>query len=85
MFPFRNILFPDDSSVNAEAALKYATAFAQHGHGRVVSLSVQDAKEIGQAAIVRLMSAKARLRKSIRTKSKRSGRISASTGLQPNA
>lgn len=51
MFPFRNILFPDDSSVNAEAALKYATAFAQHGHGRVVSLSVQDAKEIGQAAI----------------------------------
>jgi nucleotide-binding universal stress UspA family protein len=51
VFPFRNILFPDDSSVNAEAALKYATAFAQHGHGRVVSLSVQDAKEIGQAAI----------------------------------
>ena len=51
MFPFRNILFPTDSSVNAEAALKYANAFAQHGHGRVVSLNVQDAKEIGQAAI----------------------------------
>src|ERR1044072_9978892 len=51
VFPFRNILFPDDSSVNAEAALKYATAFAQHGSGRVVSLSGQDAKEIGQAAI----------------------------------
>ena len=50
MFPFRNILFPDDS-VNAQAALKYATAFARYGHGRVVSLSVQDAKEIGQAVI----------------------------------
>ena len=51
MFPFRNILFPTDPSGNAQAALKYATAFAQHGQGRVVSLSVQDAKEIAQAAI----------------------------------
>lgn len=51
MFPFRNILFPTDSSVNAEAALKYANAFAQHGHGVVVSLSAQDAKEIAQAVI----------------------------------
>ena len=51
MFPFRNILFPTDAAVNAQAALKYATAFARHGDGRVVSLSVQDAKEIAQAAI----------------------------------
>ena len=51
MFPFRNVLFPTDSSANAQAALKYATAFAQHGEGRVVSLSVHDAKEIAQAAI----------------------------------
>jgi len=51
VFPFRNILFPNDLSVNSQAALKYATAFAQHGHGSVVSLSVQDAKEIAQAAI----------------------------------
>ena len=51
MFPFRNILFPTDVSVNEQAALKYATAFAEHGHGRVVSLTVQDAKEIAQAAI----------------------------------
>jgi universal stress protein A len=51
VFPFRNILFPTDPSGNAQAALKYATAFAQHGHGRVVSLSLQDAKEIAQAAI----------------------------------
>jgi nucleotide-binding universal stress UspA family protein len=55
VFPFRNILFPDDS-VNAQAALKYATAFARHGHGQVVSFSVQDAKtelasKISQAAI----------------------------------
>jgi nucleotide-binding universal stress UspA family protein len=49
VFPFRNILFPDDS-VNAQA-LKYATAFARHGEGRVVSVSAQDAKEIGQAAV----------------------------------
>ena len=31
--------------------MKYATAFAQHGHGVVVSLSAQDAKEIAQAVI----------------------------------
>jgi len=51
VFPFRNILFPTDLSVNEQAALRYANAFARHGQGRVVSLSVQDAKEIGQAAI----------------------------------
>ena len=55
VFPFRNILFPDDL-VNAQAALKYATAFAQHGNGHVVSFNVQDAKtelasKIAQAAI----------------------------------
>lgn len=55
MFPFRNVLFPNDL-VNAQAALKYATAFAQHGHGHVVSFNVQDAKtelasKIAQAAI----------------------------------
>jgi nucleotide-binding universal stress UspA family protein len=55
VFPFRNILFPDDS-VNAQAALQYANAFAQHGHGQVVLFSVQDAKteiasKIAQAAI----------------------------------
>ena len=55
MFPFRNVLFPDDS-VNAQAALKYATAFAQYGHGQVVLFNVQDAKtelasKIAQAAI----------------------------------
>lgn len=44
MFPFRNILFPTDFSANAHAALKYAAAFARHGGGRVVVLSVQDAK-----------------------------------------
>jgi nucleotide-binding universal stress UspA family protein len=51
VFPFRNILFPTDFSVNAQAALKYATAFAQHGNVRVVSSQVQDAKEIAQNAI----------------------------------
>lgn len=44
MFPFRNILFPTDFSANAQAALKYAAAFARHGHGRVVLFSVQDGK-----------------------------------------
>ncbi|HZI48328.1 MAG TPA: universal stress protein [Pyrinomonadaceae bacterium] len=44
MFPFRNILFPTDFSANAQAALKYAAAFARHGHGRVLLFSVQDAK-----------------------------------------
>lgn len=47
MFPFRNILFPTDFSVNAQAALRYAAAFARHGHGRVVLFSVQDAKASG--------------------------------------
>src|SRR5215211_3151970 len=44
MFPFRNILFPTDFSVHAQAALKYAAAFARHSGGRVVLFSVQDAK-----------------------------------------
>src|SRR5262245_25815298 len=44
MFPFRNILFPTDFSVHAHAALKYAAAFARHGHGRVLLFNVQDAK-----------------------------------------
>jgi len=47
VFPFRNILFPTDFSVNAQAALRYAAAFARHGHGRVVLFSVQDAKASG--------------------------------------
>jgi nucleotide-binding universal stress UspA family protein len=44
MYPFRNILFPTDFSLHAHAALKYAAAFARAGHGRVLLLSVQDAK-----------------------------------------
>jgi len=44
MFPFRNILFPTDFSAHAHAALKYAAAFARHGHGRVFLFNVQDAK-----------------------------------------
>ena len=44
MFPFRNILFPTDFSPSAQSALKYAAAFARHGHGRVLLFSVQDAK-----------------------------------------
>jgi nucleotide-binding universal stress UspA family protein len=44
MFPFRNILFPTDFSTNAQAALKYAAAFARHGGGRVLLFSVQDGK-----------------------------------------
>jgi nucleotide-binding universal stress UspA family protein len=44
MYPFRNILFPTDFSLHAHAALKYAAAFAREGRGRVVLLSVQDAK-----------------------------------------
>ena len=43
MYPFRNILFPTDFSLHAHAALKYASAFAREGHGRVVVLNVQDA------------------------------------------
>ncbi len=44
MFPFRNVLFPTDFSVNARAALKYAAAFARYGHGRVILINVQDTK-----------------------------------------
>lgn len=44
MFPFRNILFPTDFSTNAQAALKYAAAFARHGRGRVLLFNVQDGK-----------------------------------------
>ncbi|HET6979625.1 MAG TPA: universal stress protein [Pyrinomonadaceae bacterium] len=44
MFPFRNILLPTDFSTNAQAALKYAAAFARHSGGRVVFFTVQDAK-----------------------------------------
>lgn len=42
MYPFRNILFPTDFSLHAQAALKYAAAFAREGHGRVVVLNVHD-------------------------------------------
>lgn len=45
MFPFRNILFAADFSANAQAALKYAAAFARHGQGRVVLFAVQDGKQ----------------------------------------
>jgi nucleotide-binding universal stress UspA family protein len=41
---FRNILFPTDFTPHARSALKYAAAFARHGSGRVVLLSVQTAK-----------------------------------------
>ena len=44
MVPFRNILFPTDFSAHSQAALKYATAFARHSHGRVLLFSVQDGK-----------------------------------------
>jgi nucleotide-binding universal stress UspA family protein len=44
MFPFRNILFPTDFTSHARAALKYASAFARNGGGRVVLFSVQSAK-----------------------------------------
>jgi nucleotide-binding universal stress UspA family protein len=44
MFPFRNILFPTDFSGHADAALKYAAAFARHGRGRVFLFHAQDAK-----------------------------------------
>lgn len=44
VFPFRNILFPTDFSAHAHAALKYAAGFARDGGGRVLLLSVQDAK-----------------------------------------
>jgi nucleotide-binding universal stress UspA family protein len=44
MFPFRNILFPTDFTAHAHAGLKYAAAFARHGHGRVFLFNVQDGK-----------------------------------------
>lgn len=44
MFPFRNIVFPTDFSAHAHAALKYAAGFARDGRGRVLLLTVQDAK-----------------------------------------
>ena len=47
VFPFRNVLFPTDCSANAQAALKYAAAFARHGGGRVLLFSVQDQKAAG--------------------------------------
>ena len=43
MYPFRNILFPTDFTPHARAALKYASAFARSGGGRVVLFSVQSA------------------------------------------
>jgi nucleotide-binding universal stress UspA family protein len=43
MSPFRNILFPTDFTAHARAALKYASAFARSGGGRVVLFSVQSA------------------------------------------
>lgn len=43
MYPFRNILFPTDFTPHARAALKYASAFARAGGGRVVLFSVQSA------------------------------------------
>jgi nucleotide-binding universal stress UspA family protein len=42
MYPFQNILFPTDFSTQSCAALKYATAFARDGNGRVVIVNVQD-------------------------------------------
>ena len=44
MYPFRNILFPTDFKPHTRAALKYASAFARSGDGRVVVFSVQNAK-----------------------------------------
>ncbi len=41
---FRNILFPTDFTPHARSAMKYAAAFAQAGHGRVVMFSVQTGK-----------------------------------------
>jgi len=56
VFPFRNILFPTDFSVNAHAALKYAAAFARHSGGRVVLFNVQDAKSVVHSQLDELMS-----------------------------
>jgi nucleotide-binding universal stress UspA family protein len=44
MFPFRSILFPTDFTPHARTALKYASAFARDGGGRVVLFSVQNAQ-----------------------------------------
>src|ERR1700704_48218 len=44
MSSFKNILFPTDFTPHARSALKYAAAFARHGRGRVVLLSVQTAQ-----------------------------------------
>jgi nucleotide-binding universal stress UspA family protein len=44
MSSFRSILFPTDFTPHARSALKYAAAFARHGCGRVVLLSVQTAQ-----------------------------------------
>jgi nucleotide-binding universal stress UspA family protein len=44
MYPFRNILFPTDFKPHTRGALKYAAAFARKAEGRVVVLSVQNAK-----------------------------------------
>jgi nucleotide-binding universal stress UspA family protein len=41
---FRNILFPTDFTPHARSALKYASAFARHGRGRVILFSVQTGK-----------------------------------------
>ena len=56
MFPFRNILFPTDFSVNARAALKYAAAFARHSGGRVVLFNVQDSKSVANSQFDDLLS-----------------------------
>ena len=56
MFPFRNILFPTDFSANAQAALKYAAAFARHGGGRVLLFSMQDGKTDLQSQVDELLS-----------------------------
>ena len=44
MSSFKNILFPTDFTPHARSALKYAAAFARHGRGRVVLLSVKTAQ-----------------------------------------
>jgi nucleotide-binding universal stress UspA family protein len=56
MFPFRNVLFPTDFSTSAQAALKYAAAFARHGGGRVLVFSVQDGKTDLQSQVDELLS-----------------------------
>jgi len=58
VFPFRNVLFPTDCSANAQAALKYAAAFARYGGGRILLFSVQDQKAAGnlQSQVQELLS-----------------------------